>query len=45
MSCVFVGAASVGDDVEVALVCLCHNEVIDDPSFLSGEEGQCALSG
>lgn len=43
MSRVLVGAASVGDDVEVTLVCLCHYEVINNPSFLGGEEGQCPL--
>lgn len=45
MSRVFVGAASVGDNVEVALVRLCHYEIINNPSFLCGEEGQCTLTG
>ncbi len=45
MSRVFVSAASVGDDIEVALVCLCHYEVIHNPSFLIGEEGQRTLWG
>lgn len=45
MSRVLVGAAGVGDDVEVALVRPGHNEIIDNPSFLSGEEGQRALGG
>lgn len=40
---VFVGAASVGDDVEIALVRPCHDEVIDYSSFVIGEEGQCTL--
>lgn len=42
---VLVSAASVGDDVEVALVRLCHNEVVHDTSFLIGEEGQRTLEG
>lgn len=45
MSRVLVGAAGVGDDVEVALVRLCHYEVINNPSFLGGEEGQRTLKG
>lgn len=45
MSRVLVGAAGVGDDIEVALVGLCHYEVINDASFLSGEEGQRPLGG
>lgn len=43
MSGVFVCAASIGDDVKVALVRLCHNEIINNPSFLCGEEGQSTL--
>lgn len=45
MSRVFVGAAGVGDHVEVTLVGLCHYEVINDSSFLVGEEGQRTLKG
>lgn len=45
VSRVFVCAASVGDNVEVALVCLCHYEVIVNPSFVIGEEGQRTLKG
>lgn len=45
MSRVLVGTAGVGDDVEVTHVCLCNDEVVDDSSFLIGEEGQRALEG
>lgn len=45
MSRVLVSTAGVGDYVEVALVRLCHNEVINNPTFLISEEGQRALGG
>lgn len=43
MSRILVGAARVGDDVEVALVSVCDYEVVNNPSFLIGEEGQGTL--
>lgn len=45
VSRVLVSAAGVGDDVEVALIRLRHNEVIHDASLLIGEEGQGTLGG
>lgn len=45
MNRVLVSTASIGDNVEVALVRLCHNEVINNPTFLISEEGQRALGG
>lgn len=45
MNRVLVSTAGIGDNVEVALVRLCHNEVINNPTFLISEEGQCALGG
>lgn len=44
MSWILVGAARVGDDVEVALVSVGDYEVVDNPSFLIREEGQGTLS-
>lgn len=43
VSRVFVSAAGVGHDVQVALVRLCHDKVVHDPAFLIGEEGQRTL--
>lgn len=43
MSWILVGAARVGDDVEVALVSVGDYEVVDNPSFLIREEGQGTL--
>lgn len=45
MSGILGGAASVGDDVEVALVGFSHYEVVNNSSFLIGEEGQGTLWG
>jgi len=45
MSRVLVGTARIGHNVEVALVCLCHNEVINNSSFLIGKKGQRTLGG
>ncbi len=43
MSRVFVRTTSIGDNIQVTLICVGHNQIVHDSSFSVCEEGKSAL--